>query len=129
MSYVSLKGFLNGASYQKRGRPIDVSGERARELLRLGLIGASAGKAAPTPENKMNPAPENKEGGPGAPAQSVDYAGLLGKNAPEVVDAVSAIADPEALRGLLAAEEAGKAGKARKSVIEAIQAGVAARSA
>ena len=126
MSYVSLKGFLNGANYQKRGRPIDVSGERARELLRLGLIGANASKAAPTPENKMNPPPENKEGGAGAPAQSVDYAGLLGKNAPEVVDAVSAIADPEALRGLLAAEEAGKA---RKSVIEAIQAGVAARSA
>lgn len=126
MSYVSLKGFLNGADYQKRGRPIDVSGERARELLRLGLIGASAGKAAPTPDNKMTPAPENKEGGPAAPAQAVDYAGLLGKNAPEVVDAVSAIADPEALRGLLAAEEAGKA---RKSVIEAIQAGVAARSA
>lgn len=125
MSYIALKGFLNGDEYQKRGRPIDVSGERARELQRLGLIAPTGEKAAPAPQNKMNPAPINKAAGNEATTPTVDHSELLGKNAPDVAAAIAEIGDIEVLRSVLAAEEAGKA---RKSVIEAIQAGIAARS-
>ncbi|CAB3904793.1 hypothetical protein LMG26858_04424 [Achromobacter anxifer] len=60
MSYIARKGFLNGSEYQPRGRPIDVSGERARDLLRLGLIVEAGDTAAPEPQNKMAPAPRNQ---------------------------------------------------------------------
>ncbi|CAB3860888.1 hypothetical protein [Achromobacter denitrificans] len=60
MSYIARKGFLNGSVYQRRGQPIDVSGERARELLRLGLIAEAGDRAAPEPQNKMAPAPSNQ---------------------------------------------------------------------
>lgn len=60
MSYIARKGFLNGSVYQRRGQPIDVSGERARELLRLGLIAEARDRAAPESQNKMAPAPSNQ---------------------------------------------------------------------
>ncbi|MGE6916745.1 hypothetical protein [Achromobacter kerstersii] len=125
MSYIALRGFLNGSQYQKRGRPIDVSGERARELQRLGLIAASEGKAAPAPQNKMRPDANNK-GGENASSQPGDASALLSLNAPEVVAGVGGIGDIEVLQTLLKTEQAGKA---RKSVVEAIEAEIAARSA
>ncbi|WPQ35109.1 hypothetical protein [Achromobacter xylosoxidans] len=115
MPFIALKGFLNGSEYQRRGRPIEVSGERARELLRLGLIAEAGEKAAQEPQNKMNPPPENKGGG--APL-AADQITLLSQNAPEIIAALAEIADPAVLPALLAAEQSGKA---RKSVVEAIQ--------
>lgn len=123
MSFIARKGFLNGSEYQRRGRPIDVSGERARELLRLGLIAEAGGKAAPEPQNKMNPPPENK--GTGA-QQLADHSSLLSQNAPEIIGALAGISDPAELPALLAAEQSGKA---RKSVLEAIQAAISAAGA
>lgn len=114
MSFIARKGFLNGSEYQRRGRPIDVSGERARELLRLGLIAEAGDKAAPEPQNKMNPPPENK----GAGEPPADPTALLSQNAPEIIAALAGITDPALLPSLLAAEQSGKA---RKSVLEAIQ--------
>lgn len=66
MSYIARKGFLNGSEYQRRGQPIDVSGERARELLRLGLIAEAGGNAAPEPQNKMAPVSSNQDKAGGA---------------------------------------------------------------
>jgi len=123
MSFIARKGFLNGSEYQRRGRPIDVSGERARELLRLGLIAGAGGRAAPEPQNKMNPPPENKGAG-GPPA--ADHAALLSQNAPEIIAAIAEITDPALLPSLLAAEQSGKA---RKSVLEAIQAAISSTGA
>ncbi|MEN5159695.1 hypothetical protein [Achromobacter spanius] len=115
MSFIARKGFLNGSEYQRRGRPIDVSGERARELLRLGLIAEAGEKAAPEPQNKVKPPPKNK--GVGEPP-AADHTALLSQNAPEIIAAIAEIADPALLPSLLAAEQSGKA---RKSVLEAIQ--------
>ena len=123
MSFIARKGFLNGSEYQRRGRPIDVSGERARELLRLGLIAEVGDKAAPASQNKMNPPPENK--GAGAPP-AADHTALLSQNAPEIIGALAEIADPALLPSLLAAEQSGKA---RKSVLEAIQAAISSTGA
>lgn len=115
MSFIARKGFLNGSEYQRRGRPIDVSGERARELLRLGLIAEAGDKVAPEPQNKMKPPPDNK--GAGEPPVA-DHTALLSQNAPEIIAALGEIADPALLSSLLTAEQSGKA---RKSVLEAIQ--------
>ncbi|UAN03061.1 hypothetical protein [Achromobacter mucicolens] len=123
MSFIARKGFLNGSEYQRRGRSIDVSGERARELLRLGLIAEVEDKAAPASHNKMNPPPENK--GAGDPPAG-DHTALLSQNAPEIIAALAGIADPTLLPGLLAAEQSGKA---RKSVLEAIQAAISSTGA
>ncbi len=123
MSFIARKGFLNGSEYQRRGRPIDVSGERARELLRLGLIAEAEEKAAPGLQNKMNPPPENK--GAGVPP-AVDHTALLSQNAPEIIAALTGIADSAELPALLAAEQSGKA---RKSVLEAIQTAISSSGA
>ncbi|MCY1522019.1 hypothetical protein D9M68_568630 [compost metagenome] len=64
MTDVSVKtkaGFINQGVYAKRGSTIVVSEERAKELLRGGLIEDFAGeKAAPPPENKPAPKPRTK---------------------------------------------------------------------
>ncbi|MBO9859389.1 hypothetical protein [Xanthomonas sp. A1809] len=61
MKYMALKGFLDPSGYQKRGTEWTGSPERAKELLRGGLIAEFDGaKAAPTAENKMAPPAKNK---------------------------------------------------------------------
>lgn len=52
----TLKGFLNGAKYVGRGKEIDVSETRARNLEANKLVT----RKAPDPKNKQAPKPTNK---------------------------------------------------------------------
>lgn len=61
----TIKGFINGGVYAKRGTEITVEESRARDLLRNGLIEEYDVKKAEVPENKKAPEPANK-GGKGA---------------------------------------------------------------
>lgn len=61
----TIKGFNNGDVYAKRNTEITVDEQRARDLLRNGLIEEFDVKKAEEPENKKAPEPANK-GGKGA---------------------------------------------------------------
>lgn len=58
----TIKGFLNGGIYAKRGTEITVDELRARDLLRNGLIEEYDVKKAEEPENKKAQEPANKGG-------------------------------------------------------------------
>ena len=59
VTIIVIKGFLNGATYAKRGQKIEVTEARARDLERNGLVSRPE-KSAPEPQNKKAPEPENK---------------------------------------------------------------------
>jgi hypothetical protein len=65
VSVKTIKGFNNDGVYAKRGSTITVDEQRARDLLRNGLIEEYDMKKAEEPENKKAPDPANK-GGKGA---------------------------------------------------------------
>lgn len=58
----TVKGFNNDGVYAKRGSSITVDEQRARDLLRNGLIEEYDVKNAEEPENKKAPEPANKSG-------------------------------------------------------------------
>lgn len=62
VSVKTIKGFNNDGVYAKRGSTIKVDEQRARDLLRNGLIEEYDVKKAQEPENKKAPDPANKGG-------------------------------------------------------------------
>jgi len=62
----TVKGFNNEGVYAKRNSEITVDEQRARDLLRNGLIEEYDMKQASEPQNKQAPEPTNKSGKPPA---------------------------------------------------------------
>lgn len=69
VSVKTIKGFNNDGVYAKRGSTIKVDEQRARDLLRNGLIEEYDMKKAEESENKKAPEPTNKGAKPPAAKQ------------------------------------------------------------
>lgn len=105
----ALKSFIGeagegtpGDNRVRRGEEFHVAAEsRAKALRQRGLVDFVGGKAAPKPDNKMAPAPENKDGGPLVTAADRKAAKKAAKDAAKAEkDAVKAATEaPEAPNG------------------------------